>query len=52
MVLVYAFVSEDATDLIDLVEPTNDEALEVKLGGYPQIKLLIRALWWVMNGRA
>ena len=42
MVLVDALVAEDPAQLVDLVEPADDQPLEVKLGGDAQVKLLVQ----------
>ena len=42
MVLVDALVPEDPADLVDLIEPADDQPLEVELGGDAQVELLVQ----------
>ena len=44
MVLIYALVAENPADLIDLVQTTNDQPLEVQLRGDAQVQLLVQGV--------
>ena len=44
MLGVDALVAEDAPYLVDLVEPADDEPLEVQLRGDAQVKVLVEGV--------